>query len=173
PAALATVTEAAAAVAVPAGTTLTTLLIGLGGVHGAGGGAQGLREDLALVDPHLHADAAEGGGSLREAVLDVGPDGLQGDGALVIVLNAGDLASAQTAGAADLDALGAGAHGAGHGVLHGAAVRDALLQLLGDVLRHQLGVHVGVLHLDNVQAHLLADQLLHSEAILLDLQEGA
>ena len=87
----------------------------------------------------------------------------------MIVLHAGDLTSAQTAGAANLDALGAGAHGAGHGVLHGAAVRDTLLQLLGDVLRHQLGVHVGVADLDDVQAHLLADQLLHSETILLDL----
>ena len=108
-------------------------------------------------------------GSLREAVLDVGADGLQGDGALVIVLNAGDLAAAETAGAAGLDALGAGAHGAGHGVLHGAAVRDALFQLLGDVLRHQLGVHVGVLDLDDVQLHLLADELLNGQAILLDL----
>lgn len=29
------------------------------------------------------------------------------------------------------------------------------------------GVHVGVADLDDVQAHLLADQLLHSETILL------
>ena len=46
-------------------------------VHGAGSGTQGLRENLALVDPHFHADAAEGGSSLREAVLNVGADGLQ------------------------------------------------------------------------------------------------
>ena len=34
--------------------------------------------------------------------------GRQGDGAVVIVLNAGDLASAQTAGAGDLNTQGAG-----------------------------------------------------------------
>ena len=46
---------------------------------------------------------------------------------------------------------------------------DTLLQLLSDVLSHQLSVHVGVLHLNDVQLHLLADHLLHSQTILLDL----
>ena len=87
----------------------------------------------------------------------------------MIVLHAGDLPSAQTAGAADLDALGSSAHSAGHGILHGAAVRDTLFQLLSDILRHQLGVHVGVTNLDDVQLHLLADELLNGKAILLDL----
>ena len=77
-------------VAVTTGTTLAALLVRLGGVQRAGSGAQGLGEDLALVDPDLDADAAEGGGSLSEAVVDVGTDGLQGNGALVIVLNARD-----------------------------------------------------------------------------------
>src|SRR5699024_12810447 len=54
---------------------------------------------------------------------------------VVVVLAAGDLTAAQAAAAGALDALGAGAHGAAHGVLHGPAVADALLQLLGDVLR--------------------------------------
>ena len=38
--------------------------------------------------------------------------------------------------------LAPGAHGTAHGVLHGAAEADALLQLLGDVLGHQLSVGV-------------------------------
>ena len=87
----------------------------------------------------------------------------------MIVLNASDLAATQTARAANLDALGAGAHGAGHGVLHGAAVRDTLLQLLGDVLSHQLSVHIGVADFHDVQLDLLADHLFHSQTILLDL----
>ena len=91
-------------VAVTTGTTLAALLVRLGGVQRAGSGAQGLGEDLALVDPDLDADAAEGGGSLSEAVVDVGTDGLQGNGALVIVLNARDLAAAETTGAAAFDA---------------------------------------------------------------------
>ena len=39
---------------------------------------QGLGQDLTLVDPNLHANAAVSGGSLGEAVVDVGTDGLQG-----------------------------------------------------------------------------------------------
>src|SRR5699024_9363063 len=84
------------AVAAVAAGTVGTLLEVLG-VQGAGGGAQGLSEHLALVDPHLHADAAVGGGSLSEAVVDVGAQSLQGDGAVVIVLGTGDLSAAQTA----------------------------------------------------------------------------
>src|SRR5699024_4496279 len=125
--------------------------------------------DLTLVDPHLHADAAEGGSSLRKAVLDVGADGLQGDGTLVIVLAAGDFTSAQTSAAVALDALGAGAHGAAHGILHGPAVGDTLLQLLGNVLSHQLSVHVRVADLDDVELGGLADHLLNSQAGGLDV----
>ena len=87
----------------------------------------------------------------------------------MIVLGTGDLAAAQTAGAVALDALGAGAHGAAHGILHGAAVRNTLLQLSGDVLGHQLRVHIGVADLDDVQLHGLADELLNVLAVLLDL----
>ena len=87
----------------------------------------------------------------------------------MIVLGAGDLTAAQTAAAVALDTLGAGAHGAAHGVLHSAAVGDTLLQLGGDVLGHQLRVHIGVADFDDVQLHGLADQLLHVLAVLLDL----
>ena len=85
------------------------------------------------------------------------------------MLGAGDLTAAQTAAAVALDALGAGAHSAAHGVLHGAAVGDTLLQLGGDVLSHQLCIHIGVANLDDVQLHGLTDQLLHVLAVLLDL----
>src|SRR5699024_958891 len=117
---------ALAAVTIPATGALLALLEVLG-VQGTGGGAQGLGEHLALVDPHLHADAAVGGGSLGEAVVDVGAEGLQRDGAVVVVLHAGDLGAVQAAGDLGLDAQGTHAHGAAHGVLHGPAESDALL----------------------------------------------
>ena len=87
----------------------------------------------------------------------------------MVVLHAGDLTSAQTAGATALDALGAGPHGPAHGVLHGPAVGDALLQLLGDVLRHQLGVHVRGADLHDVELGGLADHLLHLQTGGLDV----
>ena len=55
-------------------------------------------EDLALVDPNLYADAAIGGRSLGKAIVDIRAQGLQRDGAFMIVLGAGDFRAAQTAG---------------------------------------------------------------------------
>ncbi len=50
-----------------------------------------LRQDLTLVDPNLHADTAIGGLGFSEAVVDVGAQGLQRDGAIMIVLGAGNV----------------------------------------------------------------------------------
>jgi hypothetical protein len=55
-------------------------------------------------------------------------------------------------------------------VLHGAAEADALLKLLGDVLGHQLSVHVGVLDFDDGELHRLADHLFDSPGEALDLR---
>jgi hypothetical protein len=49
-----------------------------------------------------------------------------------------DLRPAEPAAAADADALCAEPHRRLHGALHGAAERDAPLELLGDRLRHEM-----------------------------------
>ena len=64
----------------------------------------------------------------------------------MIVLAAGDISAAHAAAHGALHALGAGAESTLDALLHGPAEGDALLQLLGDVLSHQL--RVGVRHLD-------------------------
>src|SRR6185436_20132598 len=63
------------------------------------GVGQGLaaRDSVALVDPDLHADAAEGRTRLEEAVLDVGPQRVQRHPALTVELRAAHLGAAQTA----------------------------------------------------------------------------
>ena len=100
----------------------------------------------------------------------------------MVGLGAGDLSAAQTAGAHALDALGAEARGTLHGLLHGPAEGDTLLQLGGDVLGHQLRVQVGAADLDDVQSDLLAvaelvldglTQLLDLLAALADDDAGA
>src|SRR5437870_10765485 len=63
-------------------------------------------DDVALVDPDLDADAPEGGPRLGEAVVDVRPERVQRDLALVVALTAAHLGAAEAAGAGDLDALG-------------------------------------------------------------------
>src|SRR5699024_5082736 len=68
-----------------------------------------------------------------------------------------------------LDALGAQAGGPLHGLLHGPAEGDPLLQLGGDVLGHQLGVQVGAADLDDVQGNALANHALDQQPQPLNL----
>ena len=88
----------------------------------------------------------------------------------MVLLNACDLASAETAGAHDLDALCAHAHCAAHCVLHCAAVRNTLLDLLCNVLCHELCVGVGGADLNDGDCHGLADHLLDRQTEALDLR---
>ena len=64
-------------------------------------------ENLTLVDPYLNTDAAVGGRSFSKTIVDVRTQGLQRNGALVVMLGACDFRAAQTAAAGNLDALGA------------------------------------------------------------------
>src|SRR5262249_37179079 len=67
---------------------------------------------LALVDPDLHADPAEGRTGLVEAVVDVGAERVQGHLALTVELRARHLGATEAAAALNLDPLGAALHGA-------------------------------------------------------------
>ena len=120
--------------------------------------------DLALVDPDLHADAAEGRLGLVEAVVDVGTQRVQRDAALAVELGARHLGAVEATGALDPDALGTGAHRGLHGLAHGATELHATGELLGDTLGDQLGVDLGVLDLEDVQLDLLAGELLELAA---------
>ena len=112
--------------------------------------------DLALVDPALDADAAERRAGLVEAVVDVGAQRVQRHAAVGVGLRAGHLGAAQAAADLDLAALGARAHGARERALHRAPEGDAVLQLLGDRLRDELGVELGALDLQDVDLDGLA-----------------
>src|SRR5207302_7357040 len=91
-----------------------------------------------------------------------------------------DFSAAETAADFDPHALGAEAHAALQRALHGAAEGDAALELLGDVLGHQLGVGLGLAHLDDVQVDLaighggdVLAQLVDVRALLADDHAGA
>src|SRR5699024_2091847 len=74
------------------------------------------------------------------------------------------LGAAETAGALDLDALGAGTLRGLHALAHRPTERHARGELLGDALGHELSVGLGVLHLEDVQLDLLAGELLELAA---------
>src|SRR3712207_9142713 len=82
---------------------------------------------------YLHADAAEGGPGLVDAVVDVRPEGVQRHAALAVELRPAHLGAAQATGALHPDALDLrAALGRLHGLAHGATEADPAGELLGD-----------------------------------------
>ncbi len=69
------------------------------------------RELLAQVDPDLHAASAHGGAGDSRAVVDLGTEGVQRHATLTVPLTTAHLGTAETTGALDTDALGAGLAG--------------------------------------------------------------
>src|SRR4029450_5304992 len=112
------------------------------------------REDVALLDPHLHADPPGGGVGLTEAVVDVGPERVQGDPALAVPLGTGHLRPAEAARALPPDALGTGLLGVLHGALHGPPESDPAGELVGHALGDEGGVELGLLDLLDVELDL-------------------
>src|SRR2546423_7029082 len=128
-------------------------------------------QDVALVDPDLHADAPEGCAGLGQAVVDVGPERVERDPTLPVPLPTGHFSTAEAARALDPDPLGAGLHGRLHRSLHGPAERHPAGQLVGHALGDEVGVELGLLDLLDVQLDLrIARDLVQplAEAVGLD-----
>src|SRR5581483_3489845 len=118
-------------------------------------------DDVALVNPHFHADAAEGGLGFVEAVVDVRPQRVQRNAAFAVELRAAHLGTAEAARALHTDAFDIGlAHCGLDCLTHGTTERDTVGQLLGDALSNQLCLRLRVFHLEDVQLDLLAGELL-------------
>src|SRR6266545_2367036 len=160
-AAVAAATATATVAGARAGARPLGLLLLAGGQH------------VAPVDPDLHTDLTEGGAALRQTVVDVGPQGVQGHAALAIPLGAGHLGTAQPAGALHPDALGAALHGRVDRPAHRPAERDPAGELLRDALRDQLGVGFGALDLEDVEGDLLMRDLVEVGANLVGLGAAA
>src|SRR5690606_23211077 len=143
---------------------------GAGTLRGGLLGRELLGGDVALVDPDLHADAAEGGAGLVEAVVDVRTEGVQRHAPLAVELVAAHLGAAEAAGDGHSDALRAGALRGLHALAHRTTEGDAGGELLGDALGDQLRIGLGVLDLEDVQLDLLAGELLQLAAQTLGLR---
>src|SRR3990170_3623377 len=107
-------------------------------------------KDFALEDPDLDTAGAERGERGRHAIVDIGAQRMQRHPPLAIPFHAGDFGTAETARAVDTNALGAKTHRRLHRALHGAAERDAALELLGDRFRHQRGVELRLADFNDV-----------------------
>src|SRR5258708_3363569 len=107
------------------------------------------------------------GGAVAE--IDIGAQLVERHAALAIPLHARDLGAAQPARTVDADAERAQPHRRLHRALHGAAERDAPLELLCDAVGDVLGVDLGLADLDDVEADLAVGHLGDVEAQLLDV----
>src|ERR1700759_4691949 len=111
---------------------------------------------LALVDPDLHPDPAEGGAGLVEAVVDVRAQRVQRNPALAVELRPRHLGATEATRVLAPDALHARRlERRLHALAHRPAEAHAVGELLGHPLRAQLGIALGVLHLEDVQLALL------------------
>src|SRR5580704_14526430 len=135
--------------------------------------------DLALEDPDLDAAGSEGGERGRHPIIDVGAQRVQGHAAFAIPLHARDFGAAETARAVDTNAFGAETHRRLHRALHGAAERDAALELLRNRFGDQGGVELGLADFDDVDDDVgigdvgdLLAQLVDVGALLADHDAG-
>ena len=93
---------------------------------------------------------------------------MERDPAFAVPLDACHLRAAEAALDPDLHALGTSPHRLHQGLLDGAAKSDPLLQLRGDVLRHQLGTELGFLDLLDGDPDALAGDFLQLITELVD-----
>src|SRR6202795_1924545 len=126
-------------------------------------------KDFALEDPDLDAAGAERRDRGRDAVIDIGAQRMQRHAAFAIPFHARDFGAAETARAIDSDAFGAETHGRLHRALHGAAERDAALELLRDRFGDQRGVELGLADLDDVDDDVGGRDIGHALAQLVDI----
>src|SRR3954470_21347082 len=87
-------------------------------------------QDFALEDPDLDAAGAERGERGRDTIIDVRPQRVQRHAAFTIPLHPSDFRAAEATRAVDTNAFGAETHRRLLRALHGAAERDASLELL-------------------------------------------
>src|SRR3954469_2187634 len=107
-------------------------------------------EDFALVYPDPYAAGAERGERRGDAIVHIGAQRVQRHAAFAIPLHARDFGAAETARAVDADAFGAETHRRLHRPLHGAAERNAALELLGDRFGYQGRVEFRLGEFDDV-----------------------
>ena len=109
---------------------------------------------LLLVDPAFDADQAVKGAGFRKAVVERHAQGLERHLALAVTLGAGDVRATKAAGDAQADAVGTELHGGLDGALHGAAERNAALELDGHLLGDELGIEFRLADFEDVELDL-------------------
>jgi hypothetical protein len=106
---------------------------------------------------------------LRQTVINIGTQRMQGNFPLYLFLGARNFRSTEATTNDDLDALRTGAQRLLHGLLHGTTERNTLLQLLGNAASNQGRIEFGLANLHDVQAHALVSLCLQFGAQPINL----
>src|SRR6266851_98012 len=125
--------------------------------------------EVAAVDPYLDADDAVRRVRLGLPVVDVGAQRVQRHATPAVPLAAAHFRAAQASRDLHAHALGAKALRALDGLFHGAAERDAFLQLIGDRSGYQEGIDLGLADLLDRDPDALARHRLERAPQLFDL----
>jgi hypothetical protein len=107
-----------------------------------------------FVDPAFDTDDAIDRAGFSEAVVEGDAEGLKRDFAFAVSFSAGDVGTAEAAGAAEADAFGTEVHRGLEGAFHGAAETDAALKLDGDLLGDELGIEFRFTDFDDIDFDL-------------------
>ena len=117
-------------------------------------------KNVALVNPDLDPDPAEGRRRFGDGKINVRAQGVERNPSLNSLVGAGDLWAPQPAGGDDLDALRPGLHRPLCGETHSAPVSDTPLKLISDISRNQIGVNICVANFLDIQASAFAGEFL-------------
>src|SRR5215216_1586167 len=104
-------------------------------------------ENLATINPNLHADLAKRRLCFGETVIDVGAQRVKRKLPLQVPLTASDFSPIQTTTDLDFDSLRPKPQRLFHGFSHRASKRDAFLELRGDLFRLELSIQLGLVDL--------------------------
>src|SRR5690606_26519754 len=126
------------------------------------------RQHFAQVDPDLDANHTKGRVGLGRAVVDVGAQRVTRNLTFADCVDATHVTAAQATRYGNHDATTAGTHRLLCGLLHGPLPGNAAFKLLGDTLRHQPRVQLGLGDLAHVDLDLLLRQILQLLAQQVD-----
>src|SRR6185312_11189459 len=127
-------------------------------------------QNLAFVEPRLHADHAVGGARFGKTVIDIGAQRVQRKLTLEIPFAAGDFSAVQTARHANLDAFAAEPQRGIDGLAHRAAERHALFELQRNGLRDELCIELRLVHFLDVDEDFAVGLLRERLLQLFDLR---
>ena len=128
------------------------------------------RQNLALINPALHADHAVSGVGFTESVIDIGAQRVQRKLPLQIPFRPRDFSAVQAPRHANFNSLAAETQRRIDRFAHRAAERHALFELQRDRFRHQLRVELGLVHFLNVDENFALGLLRQIALQLLDLR---